>query len=114
MAMRLPVLIAILVSLAAPAAAQDAMREPELRLEFEAARQRAIAQSNQLMSLEAQLRTDQALRQMETQRAAPVPPILHDALGRPLAPAVSPAFAEIPADRLADSNARVQAAAKGR
>lgn len=112
--MRLPLLLTALTVLAGPAWSQDALREPELRLELEASRQRAVAQSNQLMSLEAQLRTDQALRQVEAQRVAPVLPIARDAEGRPLGAAASPAFVEIPADRLADSNARVRAAAAGR
>jgi hypothetical protein len=111
--MRLILLLILIGATATPAAAQDItdpQRDGGFWMQQELDRQHAISQDNQLMSLEAQLRTEQTLRQLEAQRSRPILP-------QPVTPAapasastskVSP-YASIPDDRLAASNARVRA-----
>ncbi len=108
--MHILLLIAMLLA-AAPAAAQDAVgREAELRMQLELFRMRDIEQSNRLLALEAQVRTEQAIRQVEAQRISPVLPE-PDPRGPPSRVGAG-GFVSIPDDRLAASNARVREASK--
>lgn len=85
----------------------------QLDAERAAARQRDIALHNDLMALDARLRTDQALRDTDPRlNAAPVY-LLPPARGAPPRRDPGP-YASIPDDRLAASNARVKAAAENR
>jgi hypothetical protein len=87
------------------------LREADLFSRQQAAEQRAVALENQLNALEARVRTDENLRQLESQQARHAPPGMDPASGR--APRVG-AYASIPNDRLAASNARVRAASNNR
>lgn len=111
-AMRATVALTVVIAAAAaaPAAAQlplTLQRDNELWAEQQMARQREIAIQNQLSTLEARVRTDEALRDLD-----------RNALRTPRQPdlrAVDPGkLAGIPDDRLAASNARVRAAAANR
>jgi hypothetical protein len=112
-AMRISVLALLIAAAAVPASAQDragVQRDAELWMQQELARQHAISLDNRLMSLEARMRTDQTLRQIEAQRVRPAIP----QPAMPAAPAAAPpatSYASIPDDRLAASNARVLAIA---
>jgi hypothetical protein len=103
---------------AAPAAAQPLVQQQQLddlRMQAEAAQRRAIDQQNQLMSLEARLRADQAT--YDLQRNAPaVPTLRYDPPtgGGVGAPAAATRYPSIPDRALADSNRRVQAAVGNR
>lgn len=104
---------------AAPAAAQLNQnliytQEAERRAAEEAARQRDIAITNELSRLQSQAQTNQALSGLAASRVSPVvPPIVVSRTGR--APHINPRqYAQIPDAALADSNAKVRAAAKNR
>ena len=107
----------VLLAIASPAAAQDAFalglhRQAELEAQAELARQREVALANQLQVLEAQARTQQALRDIDALLYRPILPLVDP---KAPAPAIDPAvLASIPADRLAASNARVRAATQNR
>jgi len=102
-----------LAPVAAPAIAQslqatmDAqLRASELQAQQDMAARQAVLQQNQLTVLEAQIRAEQAIADVQAQgRSRPSPPLQGGArldAGQ---------FASIPDDRLAASNARVKAAA---
>ncbi len=72
-------LILVLALAAPPAAAAqtpytDQLRLNELQAQADLDRQRAVALSNELMALEARLRAEQAIRDIQIQRA--LPPLL--------------------------------------
>lgn len=109
--MRPLILIALATTAAAPVGVPSPP-DPNVWMQQELDRQHAISQDNRMMALEAQLRTEQAIRQLEAQRSRP-------ALPQPAAPDATPSataqpkspYASIPDDRLAASNARVRAIA---
>ena len=114
----------ILMSLActAPAVAQPndygltLQRDAELQAQADLARQREIELNNRLSNLEARQQTDQALRDIQALRQRPTLPTIYDPYAEPppRAPVPAGAFASIPDDALAASNARVRAAAANR
>ena len=79
-----------------------------------AMQRRAIDQSNQLMALDARLRAEEAAAQL--QRPAPRVPELRykPAAGAGFTRALPPSYPAVPDAALADSNRRVQAAARNR
>lgn len=107
-------IVLAMAAAATPAAAQDAMLQhyiAEAQVEQEMSRQRDVALRNELSTLEARVRTEIAITELERQREPLRLPLAED----PRKPAPAPeTFAAIPDDRLAASNARVRAAAKGR
>lgn len=112
--MRIAIAILMLAA-ATPAAAQDAMLlhyMGQAQVEQEAARQRDVALRNELMVLDARIRTDQALRDIEAQRTPLSLP--RDGQTPSAAPSTQAGYAAIPDDKLAASNARVRAAAQRR
>ena len=114
--MRALVLLLVLCA-ASPAVAQDYRavmegREAQLTADAEAARRREVELSNRLTVLEFQMSTEQAMRDLQAmiQRPAMSPP-------PPNAPPPiidTSRLASIPDAALADSNARVRAAAANR
>lgn len=104
----------LLAAAASPAAAQHPQTQlDELRAQQEAAQRRAIDQSNQLMALEARLRAEQA--SADLQRPAPrVPEIRYKPATGGFTPAMPPTYPAVPDSTLADSNRRVQDAARTR
>ena len=113
--MRLLPLIAAL-SLATPAAAQlqpapNTPQYAELLAQQEAVRQQLIQQHNDLMALEAQMRTEQTLRTIEAQGQSPrLPPVAFTGRG-PYPHIDTGQLATIPDAALAESNRRVLEAA---
>lgn len=90
--------------------AQDAQRAAA----DEASRQREVALANQLSVLQAQAQTDRALSDLAAQRARqPLPTVAFDP-NAPLPVIDTSKLATIPDATLADSNARVRAAAENR
>jgi hypothetical protein len=110
------------VACAAPAVAQpDAyaltlQRDAELQAQADRARQRDVELNNRLSTLEAREQTDQALRDIAAMRQRPAPPTIYDPNAPPplAAPIPAGALVSIPDAALADSNARVRAAAANR
>jgi len=114
------VLVATGLIVAAPAAAQTpfqtspfAAPSPDVLIQQEQLRQQLIQQQSQIIVLESQLRTEQALRDIRAQ-VAPVQL-------SPVTPSVGPAptirgedLASIPDSVLAQSNRRVREAAENR
>ncbi len=118
-AMLRPLILVAALSAAAPAAAQvNAERLYALQAEqaaaAEAARQRDIAITNELSRLQAQAQTTQTLADLAAMRAAPaVSSVPFNPKAPP--PKLDPGqFAQIPDAALADSDARVRAAAQNR
>jgi hypothetical protein len=114
-AMRHLIAVAILASAASPVAAQIlAPQVEDLRMQQEAAQRRAIDQSNQLNALENRLRAEQAAADL--QRPPPrLPEIRYKAAtGVGFTPAMPPNYPAVPDATLADSNKRVQDAARKR
>lgn len=110
----------ILALLETPAAAQvagpvDQMQLETLPMQQENAARRLIDQQNQLMAAEAQARADRAAMELRLQRELRVR-IPEPASGPRSASAAEPApvFPSVPAEALADSNRKVQAAARDR
>jgi hypothetical protein len=108
----------ILAIQAAPAFAQNTQLELDnLRAQQQAAQQRSIGQSNELMALEAQQRADVAVANLRTQQYAPAVPELpyrSSAADAARAAAATAKYPSIPDAALADSNRRVQDAANRR
>lgn len=105
------VLLASLV-MAGPAAGQVPLAlqlDNERWAEQQLARQREIAIYNELSAMDARIRTDQALRDLERQRRPEPTPALREPRRLDTG-----GLATIPDDRLAASNARVRAAASNR
>lgn len=101
---------------AAPAAAQDPSAAVlqsqilQMQAEQQLARMREVATANELTALEARLRTEQAVRQMEAARAPVLMPTLpypDAALGKGTGVDISK-LPSVPDAVLADSNRRVQ------
>jgi hypothetical protein len=114
-------ILVIALACAAPAAAQDTyaltlQRDAELQAQADLARQREVELNNRLSTLEARQQTDQAMRDIQALRQRPTPPTIYDPDVPPPPRAAVPAgaFASIPDDVLAASNARVRAAAANR
>ena len=100
---------------ATPAVAQVTQFQlEELRAQQQAAERRAIDQSNQLQALENRLRADQASADLAAQRAGPRVPRLPYADPTVGASLVTPKYPSMPDAVLADSNRRVQDAARNR
>ena len=102
-----------LAAMGAPALAQslqatmDAqLRASELQAQQDMAARQAVIQQNQLTVLEAQIRAEQAIADVQAQGRSRRPPPLQGG-----ARLDADQFASIPDDRLAASNARVKAAA---
>jgi type II secretory pathway pseudopilin PulG len=119
--MRSLVVIALLAA-AAPAAAQglnaaDQAVLQDLRMQQEAAQRRAIDQANQLEAASARLRAEAATLDLQLQRGD-VGPRRAPALRYELPPAAAPAspgkYPSMPDAALADSNKKVQDAARNR
>jgi len=89
-------------------------QEAELRQQQEAARQQLIQQQNQIMTLDAQLRTQQALSEVRAQVQTPVLPLPDVTPGHPPPQIDTSQLATIPDAALADSNRKVLDAASGR
>jgi type IV secretory pathway VirJ component len=107
------------LGLAAPATAQpfrdlELARDAQAQAAAVAARNRDIALSNELSNLQARLQTDEALNHLQAQRISPPVPMT------PFDPKAPPPkidlsqMASIPDAALAQSNARVRAAADNR
>jgi len=117
--MRVLIVTAALAA-AAPAWAQsptpytDQLRLGEIQAQQDLARNRAIAQENELMALDARLRTEQALRDIQVQRSLPPLPTLPDDPKRPPPVLDTSGVATIPDDRLEASNQRVREASETR
>lgn len=110
-------ILVLALAAAAPAAAQtpytDQLRLNELQAQADLERQRAVAQANELTALDARLRAEQAIRDIQIQRA--LPPLLPRADPDAPPPVIDTSrLASIPDDRLAASNAAVRAASRPR
>jgi len=110
----------ICLACATPAAAQlnplVLQRDAELQARADQARRREVELTNRLSTLEAQQQTDQALRDISAMRQRPSSPTIYDPNAPPprAAPLPPGALVSIPDAALADSNARVRAAAANR
>ena len=105
--------IAILaLAAAAPAEAQIFQSPMERTAADQAARLRDIEITNRLSVLEAQMSSDQALRDLQAMARAPAPAQPNPASPPPILDVSQ--LASIPDKALADSNARVRAAAANR
>ncbi|RAK56565.1 hypothetical protein [Phenylobacterium deserti] len=97
--------------------AQTEMRLQEMQQQMDMARQREIATSNELMALDARLRTERGIADV---RAQALSPRLPSAPQNQIYPGAPPArldtsgLASIPDDRLAESNRRVREASARR
>ena len=120
--MRTFLLSILLAAAAAPAAAQgfgpaDQLQLDMLRMQQEQAQRRAVDQANQLEALSARLRAEQAALDLRLQRGEvgqpPVPVLRYEPPPRSRA-TVSSRYPSIPDAALADSNRRVQQAARNR
>jgi hypothetical protein len=109
-------LVLSVLALATPAAAQlNQFQIDDLRAQQQAAERRAIDQANQIQALETRLRADQASADLATLRAGARAPTLR--YGDPtVAPgaAATAKYPSMPDATLADSNRRVQDAARNR
>ena len=114
----------ILILIAALAAAAPAVAQPSAALQDardadrlaaeQAARQRELAITNELSRLQAQAQTTQNLADLKAMRETPVLPTTPFNPKAP-PPKLDPGkFAQIPDAALADSNAKVRAAAQNR
>ena len=110
----------LLVSLALAAAASPAAAQltqfqlDDLRARQEASERASVARSNELMALDARLRADQAVADLQAQRMPLANPSL---LYKPPLSGASPTtqrYPSMPDSALAESNRRVQAAAANR
>ena len=104
------------LALATPATAQMSQFQlDDLRAQQQAAERRAIDQSNQIQALEARLRADQASADLAALRAGASVPTLRygdPTVGSGTAPSAK--YPSVPDTVLADSNRRVQDAARNR
>jgi hypothetical protein len=120
--MRASVIVLVLVpslGLAAPTAAQpfrslERARDAQAQAEAVAARNRDIALTNELSTLQARIQTEQSLSNLQAQRVGPpVPAVVHNR-GAPAPKVDLSQMASIPDAALAQSNDRVRAAADNR
>jgi hypothetical protein len=104
----------IVAAIAATAAAQtlNQFEIDNLRAQQQAAQQRAIAQSNEQMALEARLRADQAVANLQAPQPR-VPQMIYQPANS-AAPVAAAKYPSVPDAVLADSNKRVQDAAANR
>jgi hypothetical protein len=115
--MRTLLALAVLAA-ASPAAAQlqplDQHQLMELQAQAELARQRSVAVENQLMSLEARLRAEEAIATSRAQSVRPVLPLpaYPEPAGAESAKIDTSKLVSIPDDRLAASNAAVVEASR--
>ncbi len=118
--MRAALVLALAVAVPAPALAQDfnaILMENQMRAEQELARQRGVALHNELMALDARVRSEQAIRDIQAQGRTPRLPLPPEP--QPPPPATPPPFdsgqiASIPDAALSASNARVREASENR
>ena len=110
------VLIAVIaLSAAAPAAAQTQSQIADLQMQQQLMQQRSVAQHNELFALETRLRTEQAIQDLQLQRALPARvPQLPYPVAAPSGKIDTSKLPSIPDEALAASNRRVQDAAKNR
>ena len=109
----------VALSLAAPAAAQpfrnlELGRDAQAQADAAAARNRDIAITNELSNLQARLQTDQTLSQLQAQRVSPPVPMAAAGPNAPPPKIDLSQMASIPDAALAQSNARIRAAADNR
>jgi len=104
----------LLLAAASPAVAQHPQTQlDELRMQQQDAQRRAIDQSNQLMALDARLRAEQA--SAELQKPPPrVPEVRYKPATGGFTRAMPPTYPSVPDTTLADSNRKVQDAARNR
>ena len=106
----------MLAAVATPAAAQTVTQFEldNLRAQQEAAARRAVAQTNELMALEARLRTEQAVSDLRLQRDAPrLPEMRYEPpASSARTPSATPKYPSVPDALLADSNRRVREASQ--
>ena len=113
------ILLALAACVAAPAAAQpfrslELARDAQAQEQALAARNRDIALANELSNLQARLQTEQALSNLQAQRVGPpVPLVIYNPKAPPPKIDLSQ-MASIPDAALAQSNARIRAAADNR
>jgi len=117
--MRALLAILALTLAAAPAVAQDLYATQsqiaDLQMQQQLAQQRAVAQHNELFALEARLTTEQAILDLQLQRALPVRvPELPYPVAVPTGKIDVSKLPSIPDAALAASNRRVQEASKNR
>jgi TolA-binding protein len=115
----LPAALAAGLALAGPAAGQlnpqlDTLRMHELQMQQDLMRQRQLSQELEMQALDNRLRTEQSLRDVQTQRALPPLPTLPDDAKRPSPVIDTSKLASMPDDRLAASNAAVREASEAR
>ena len=112
----LTILVGAALAAASPATAQpyqglalalDARREAEAQTTHS----RDIAITNELSTLQARVQSAQGLRDLAAKRAAPAPPIQPRVRNAHPSKVQAGEFASIPDAELADSNAKVRAAA---
>jgi len=106
-----------MLAAAATSAAAQTISQFELdnlRAQQEAAARRAVAQTNELMALEARLRTEQAITDLRLQRDAPrLPERRYEPPASAVTtPSVTPKYPSVPDALLADSNRRVREASQ--
>ena len=108
----------LIFGLAAPAAADpcrdlELARDAQAFADAQAARVRDIALTNEIATLQARLQSEQAMANLQAQRSPPPLPALWIAPASP--PLIDPAkLVSIPDAALAQSNARIRAAADNR
>lgn len=103
-----------MLAVAAPASAQPTQLQlDDLRMQQQNAERRAIDQANQMMALEARLRAEQATLDLRLQQSGLGVPALTYQPSLTPAPAAA-RYPSISDAALAESNRRVQAAAKNR
>lgn len=111
-------ILLLALAAAAPAAAQDIsglnqLQFDALRAEQSAAQLRAINEVNERMALESRLRAQQAILDLQLQRALPAQvPVLPYASATPPGPLDVSKLPQIPDAALAESNKRVRDAVK--
>ena len=111
------ILPGLMLAAAATSAAAQTISQFELdnlRAQQEAAARRAVAQTNELMALEARLRTEQAITDLRLQRDAPrLPERRYEPPASAVTtPSVTPKYPSVPDALLADSNRRVREASQ--
>jgi hypothetical protein len=116
--MRALILVAAVLA-AGPAPAQpyralEDAREADRVAAEQAARQREIAINNELSRLQTQAQTNQALSDLAAARVTPLVPTVPFNPNAPPPKIDTSQLAQIPDAALADSNAKVQAAAQNR
>jgi hypothetical protein len=118
MAFARTILVAACVAAPMAAAAQPATQFEldNLRAQQEAAQRRAVDLQNQLSAAEARLRADQAVSSLQLQQRLPqtLPVTPYPQAPRASTAAAGAKYPQIPAAALAQSNQRVQAAARNR